>query len=312
MKKFILSLALFAVIFGGIDQLFSIVENRAPEVANDQRLQSILEGNTNYDLLIFGSSRGTYSYSTRDIEQQTGLNSFNLSYDGSSIEFSLFLLELVVKYNRNPQFIILTVDPWMFDKTINIEGYRIDVLTPLTKYPECLEKLIEKGLKDKVLSEIFYMHKISITTFALNKPPIKPIVKEYGTDFLISQNDWVDSLTFNDLDYDNNKPPDNKTNYIKFLEICNKNAIKLILVYPPMFENVNKPAISKIGNYTPKDTPIFIYDTLNTNYKDKNYFRDKVHLNKKGASVFSQEIIKHIKQNYNSTEKETSGNGKAK
>jgi hypothetical protein len=65
--------------------------------------------------------------------------------------------------NKKPNLLILAVDnPAELEETPSIR-FRFDRLYPLVKYPEIRNTLIEKGEKNKILSELFVIHQLSIS-----------------------------------------------------------------------------------------------------------------------------------------------------
>ena len=57
MKKFAAKLLLFAVIFLIYDKLFIIVVNRSAETEVDKRLEYLVNGDINKDIIVIGSSK---------------------------------------------------------------------------------------------------------------------------------------------------------------------------------------------------------------------------------------------------------------
>src|SRR5688572_29021938 len=113
MKKFIGTLALFGIIFFVYDKLFLPVRNQAPASEADKRLEYVIKGVMNKDIVVIGSSRGARDILAERIEDSTGYTSYNLSYPGSDVEFHAFLLESIVTFNKAPKLVLLAIDdPW--------------------------------------------------------------------------------------------------------------------------------------------------------------------------------------------------------
>jgi hypothetical protein len=101
MKKFIFNFLLFIIVFFIFDKIFFIFIYFAPNNKVDKRLELVINGGINKDCIIFGSSRGARNIIAKQIEKETGLSSYNLSYPGSDIEFHEFLLRSFLKFNKN-------------------------------------------------------------------------------------------------------------------------------------------------------------------------------------------------------------------
>ncbi|GAL81825.1 hypothetical protein JCM19274_384 [Algibacter lectus] len=98
--------------------------------------------------------------------------------------------------------------------------------------------------------------------------------------------------------YDNERVVYSKTveaqNYLDAFKniqlICKENGIDLIFVFPPNFQVFNSSFYDRFNKLVNRENKIFVYDTLNTVYKDKNYFYDGSHLTKGGAEIFTSEL----------------------
>lgn len=85
MKKFILNLFIFGAIFFLFDKIFLLLIGYVPRLEVDKRLEDLMNGNINKELVVLGSSRGARNVIAGQIEEKTGISSFNLSYPGGDI-----------------------------------------------------------------------------------------------------------------------------------------------------------------------------------------------------------------------------------
>lgn len=80
----------------------------------------------------------------------------------------------------------------------------------------------------------------------------------------------------------------------RIINLCIKNSIRLDLVISPVFElkATDKIIITEMKNYLLKYRSIRLsdYSTFTTTYGNPLLFKDNLHLNKRGASLFSEEI----------------------
>lgn len=67
----------------------------------------------------------------------------------------------------------------------------------------------------------------------------------------------------------------------------------MILAFPPQYKIINVSFVNRLKeSYQGK----YVYiDGQNNIFQDKNLFSDKAHLNKKGAVLFTKELIKELK-----------------
>ena len=112
MKKFLIRLVIFTVFFFLVDKLFIFVRNAGPQLEVDRRLEMILEGQINAEVLVFGSSRGARSVIAQRFIDSLGVSAYSLAYPGSDVTFHEYLLRqtLEVKGNKKPKTVILVVD----------------------------------------------------------------------------------------------------------------------------------------------------------------------------------------------------------
>ena len=100
----------------------------------DKRLEYLLEGKVNKDIIVLGSSRGAGNILAGQLEKGTGLTSYNLSYQGSNLVFHHFILKTLIKFNQVPKYILLSVDDSSQFVRVETLNYRKDVVLPLSKY----------------------------------------------------------------------------------------------------------------------------------------------------------------------------------
>lgn len=306
MKKFIYTLLLFIIVFFIFDKIFFLFLYIAPNINLDKRLELIINGEINKECIIIGSSRGARNIIAKQIEKETGLSTYNLSYPGSDIEFHEFLLRSLLKFNQKPKIVLLAVDdPSELLPSESIK-FRLDVLYPLVKYNYINNELIARGEKNN-LSKILYLSRINKSNFDLQKKRFSALdtIVDCGSMPISFQRE---NRTFL---YDNNNQCyyiknelRNKVNaFINFYQLCDKNDIKLYVVFSPNFQQHNFYFEKRIKELTKNNVGYFIYDFSNIIYKDKSYFYDELHLQTKGAIIFTDDLVKFLK-----TEKAHGGN----
>ena len=126
MKGFLIKIVLFALLIFLVDKVFIIIRNKAPEFDFDRRLEYVLKGEIKKDLIIIGSSRGTEDIATWLFEEKLAMDSYNLSYGGSEIEFQTFVLKQLLKNNKKPKLIIKIIDDDFELTPHDINKYRLD------------------------------------------------------------------------------------------------------------------------------------------------------------------------------------------
>ena len=295
MMKFAAKLLLFAVIFLIYDKIFIIVANRSAEVEVDKRLEYLVKGEINKDIIVIGSSRGARDIVAEQIENETGFSAYNLCYPGSNLEFHAFILRTLVEFNDLPQVVLLVVDDdteFLYDSTIT---FRKDRLYPLVKYPYIREELANLGDKDKYLSKFLILHQLNKANFDIRKKVFTPLdtIMNCGSMPISWQAKAKDRYFIAD---EREYNPDNEVieyvnSYKEIIKTCSLNKIRLVVVFPPLSRSHSKSFENRIKELSDGDIHFYIYNTENQIYRNKDYYQNGGHLMRKGAVVFTDEII---------------------
>ena len=106
MRSFLIKILAIVVLFFVIEKVLWFVMEYQPQKEYDNRLKLVLDGEMNKDIIVFGSSKGAADVLASQLEKETGLSSYNLSYLGSDITYHDFVLETLLRYNKSPKKII--------------------------------------------------------------------------------------------------------------------------------------------------------------------------------------------------------------
>jgi hypothetical protein len=296
MRLFFKHILLFAVLFFIIEKSAWFLLELAPDRQYDKRLENLINGKINKDLLIIGSSRGAGNILAGQLEKQTGLTSYNLSYQGSNVNFHEFILKTALKFNEKPKKVLLAIDnPTQFVGDISIR-YRVDVLQPLTKYNYINKTLVEEKVNNK-LSYAFCLARLNKNHFRFKNreaPTINPL-DSFGTMPLIKRKNL--NLVYNDnvLAYSKDLEEESRLKAFKNIQsICLENNIELIYVFSPNFKAFNTSFFKRFKELVPNNHKIIVFNQDNKVYRDQDYFYDYAHLLKNGAEIFTSEISDFI------------------
>ncbi|WP_157492589.1 hypothetical protein [Flavobacterium sp. TAB 87] len=302
MKNFIKKLLLFLLLFFLVDKLFYWKVKTLPYREFDKRLERIMEGKMNKDILIFGSSRAQHNLYSDAMQDSLKMSTFNLGYRGCNINFQLFILKSVLKYNKKPKIIVLTVDDFrefLPEKTLQ---FRYDKLYPLVKYQEITKELIcHKEISPFAVG----LYCARMNWEQLLEP--KSITKydnwtKAGTIILDFTADDFDKKYKKTKEYDVEKElPDRLSAFKEFQNICKKEHIRLFVLVPPNYQIQNNVFIKRVNDLLVDKNTVF-YSKIHPSFIDANYFSDASHLNKKGAILYTDEIIYLLKNQLNTNE----------
>lgn len=296
MKRFLIHILSFAILFFIGEKLSYFFLIQAPKREYDKRLEKIIKGEINKDLVVLGSSRGAGNVLAGQIEKETGLTAYNLSYQGSNVIFHQFILKTLLDYNSKPKTILLVVDnPYEFVEEESL-GFRYDKLYPLTKYSYINNILIKNG-EHSSISKFLFLERLHSCHSKLKKekaPDENPIDASGSMPLLISNKKLPDYLMVEE-NYKTDCELEDRLNAFRNIQnICREKNIELVFVVSPNYKTLNIDFIARFKKLMLPENKIKVYDTENSIYKDSSYFYDVSHLNKKGAEIFTKELIQFI------------------
>jgi hypothetical protein len=282
-----------------VDKLLYWKIQNMPDREVDKRLELILEGKMDKEILIFGSSRAQHNLYADIIQDSLKQSAFNLGYRGCNIDFQVFLLKTLLKHNKKPKIIILTVDDdreFLKEKTLQ---FRYDKLYSLVKYQEITNELIFRK---------------EISPFAVGLFSARIGWEQFLKPKAITRyENWTKGgtvlLDFTAADFDKKIKQSKKYNqklelaerlaaFAEFQSFCKKENIQLYVVVPPNFAMRNEVFINRVkGLLVDKKTEF--YSENSPLFKDSNYFSDPSHLNKVGAIEYTNQIINKLKVKLN-------------
>jgi hypothetical protein len=301
MKKFALKLLLFLLIFLAYDKLFLLVANRSADVEVDKRLEYLLKGEINKDLVLIGSSRGSRDIMANQIEEHTGLSTYNLCYPGSDVVFHDFIMQTLLEFNEAPALMVLVVD----DSEAFVDGgarilFRRDRLYPLVKYPYVWKEMAKRGYLDKDLAGLVVLQRLNKYNFDLRQKSFTPIdtIIDCGSMPVSWQQkglDWEYSTLERSypLDLEIQEKVEAFQNMIR---TCEEKDIQLLILFPPNFRTHSQAFEDRVRFLGGQHPHFRLYDTENPAYRDKEYYYDTNHLMRNGADIYTEEVIAYINE----------------
>ncbi len=297
MKRFLKIGILFFTLFFILEKGTYYLLDKAPKREYDKRLDLVLRGQMNKDLIVLGSSRGGSNIIAKQIQEKTGLEAYNLSYQGANVIFQDFVFKTLLKFNKPPKKVVLAIDnPYEFKNEPSLQ-FRLDQLHPLSKYNYINNALINHG-EQNILSKLFCLARVSKLTFNKVKEPLlnpfescgsRPIIKKTKKDIIYKEgslNYLIEDESLKHL-----------AAFKNIQTLCKANNIELIFLFSPNYHAFNSKFKNRFSELLLPENKILIYDSLNPIYKNKDYFYDISHLNKKGAKIFTLEIADFINAN---------------
>lgn len=297
MKKVIIGVFTFLFSLILIDFAFSMLMRKGLAVLSyDNRLR-ILKEEENKEIVIMGSSRGARNLDAKELEKLTKKSCYNLGFPGSDLTFHLFLLKYLIKINKVPKTIVLTLDGYSTLCETSSLTFRTDELFSYTDDDYIYERVNHEMKISESFAGVF-----NSTRYKLAYPKLffrKKFISSYDT--LDSHGNMLLSFyspKYSKMSFEvkvnsdtNPKLSDNKLKAFKeLISLSEKHRIKIIPVITPIF-GIDEGANNFItGYFQSYNIPVVSYD-VDYWKKHKSFFSDPVHLTKDGAFFFSRELF---------------------
>jgi len=298
MKKFALRLLLFAAIFLIYDKLFIIVARRSAEAEVDKRLEYLVKGEINKDIIIAGSSTGSRDIIAKKVEKETGYSIYNLCFPGSGVEFHEFVMNTLLKFNEAPKLVLLMVDDDIELVHHAPLIFRKDRLYPLVQYPPIWKELARQENTAPYLSSFIMLQRLSKYNFDLRAKSFSPMDTVFACGSMpvsSKTDDRVLEYNADERNYTTDKElPEKVAAFEGIIETCQANNIRLVLVFPPIFSTHSESFEKRIRQLAGDRVAYYVYNRENLIYRDEDYFNDETHLMRDGALVFTDEIIQYL------------------
>ena len=264
----------------------------------------------NADLLIMGSSRAEFHISPKILDTVLTLNSYNLGLSAWHFDMQYARFKVYLQHNRKPKYIIHNVDVYGFSK-------RADV----ADYPQFLPYI-----HDTILQNVIRQHKVEFDVCQQNIPSLKYKNQQKlafeGFFGFVGLSNLYDTTSkykgYKGNDYAWNKDFESfkkrfpkgakyyfdrkiKRQFGEYLAFCQRENIKVILVYAPEFYEVqpyykNKSELINLCQESVEKYGCQFLDySKNPLCYNRTYFYNSQHLNRKGAELFSLDLGKKIK-----------------
>jgi hypothetical protein len=255
---------------------------------------------TKADLLIFGSSRANHHYQTDIFEKRLNLSCFNAGRDGSFMFYHYAVLEAVLK-RYSPKIIILDFNDGEFSK--NEDSYdRISSLLPYYKGHSEMRSIIELKSpyeKLKLLSKI-YPYNSSLLIIAGGNAIFSEKKREDINGYKPLTNVWDDSIKSENTPITYEIDSAKIKVYESFIKDCLNLKVKLYISCSPHFiRYTHKDYSIKLAEDIAKKYNVKFFDLLQDSVfiNNSKLFADPLHLNDKGARLFSINIVDSILAN---------------
>lgn len=267
----------------------------------------IYSGNINSELVIYGSSRAWVQFSPKIIEDSIHISAYNLGIDGHNFLMQYYRHQELLKFNKQPKYIILSVDIFTLQKKDELYNYQ-QFLPYLLWNKDAFQytsSYVGFSLFDYYIPLYRYIGEStaikaslrSLLNFKNSNPSriqgYRGIKKDWNSDLAKAKS----NTKYYQVNVDSNAI----RIFENFIIECNKKKINLLLVYAPEYiegqafvENRNE-IITIFEHFANKYNLEFINYSNDPLSSQKYLFYNSLHLNKQGAELFTNKLINDIK-----------------
>jgi hypothetical protein len=310
MKLFLIKTALFAglLIAAGFAMDFMITAGlKKSGYGEYQTWNDIFSSKINADVIITGSSRAWVHISPEILDSVLHVNSYNLGFNGQPFSTQYVRYKVFEKYNKKPRLIIQGGDNTTLYR--QKEAYEREYFLPYAH--EDLIKPELKNMRGFTECDLFFpsvryhtecdIIRLGVVEFLnIYHFPGERYKGYWGDD----QRKW-DGTRFEKILLGDSLVAHAEPEIVQlcdsFLNDCKEQGIQVILVFTPQYFKAteftkNKEDVLDIYRSFSKkyDIPFLDYSKDSLCY-DTTYFYNAMHLNKKGAELFSLKLANDIK-----------------
>jgi hypothetical protein len=264
----------------------------------------------NEDVIIMGSSRASHHYNATLLERETGLTAFNGGRDEMVISYIEIMLDQLYKRNK-PKFLILDITPHEISESHDIavinQRVSTNLLPFLYKYPQLANTIDFSDNHEVLKSKISHIYPYNSQIAAIlqnaytnfGHKTIKGYEPLYGN---LDPTHYTVSL------FGNGYPqqyPVYKRYEDKLKETLNEaknNGVKVIAIVSPFYFPLNNVDANNSYKrmkeiFAENNIPFYDFSADSTYLQNTFLFRDDVHLNDSGATIFSKQVSTIVKNN---------------
>ncbi len=293
MKKFLVNILVFFAIIAVIDFVVGHLGNYLTShvKSGDTKRTYDLAIKDCHDVLIFGSSRARHHYDAPFLSDKLCLDVYNAGYDGNGVVLAYGLLEMILE-RYEPKLILYDVEP-----SFDIDFYEADnnhkrYITRLKPYYK--HKAVGDIIADVSTEEWYKVHSgmmrynMSLLTMYLDN--FRPSL-DSGNGFSPLYGEYDREIKTNGIKSDLDQF---KLKYIENIIILAKSRhIPIVFVASPKYGKVSSEEIKPVIDICKNNNVLFLNyydDTVFMQHRE--WFKEPMHLNERGAKEFSSIIAK--------------------
>jgi hypothetical protein len=246
------------------------------------------------DIVILGDSRARHHYDSQMFMDTFHQSCENLGHDGSPI-YRQWLELLRASHNGKIKTVILDASPKPLSRLWMEEYY--DNLLPFYWSEDSIHRIIDKETKNGKFSNLLYA-----SSFVQYNSKLHHVFESF-IPRSVSTKHGFDPLPYTGNAYEQSSAvpeifiTQNGVSYVdRIVEWCKKNDVRLLMVTSPYIGD-HFEFVRLISDYCKNKNVTYLDYSSSKRYVDDMYlWKDEAHLNEKGAEMFSEELVRHLKR----------------
>jgi hypothetical protein len=313
MRSFLIKVSCFSsiiiLLFGSLELIVTQGLKKSTD-SNFVDWNHLFEGKINADIIINGSSKALVQVSTIIIDSLLNVNSYNLGINGHDFYLQNSKYSAYSEYNTPPKLIVQVIGNGTLKKREDL--YQLEQFLPYIDNPT-----INKVTQDYIGLTTFDYYLPFVRYFGNKKTIKEGFLSFFNASTTNNKVSKYKGYRPNELDWDGSferfikYSPNGRTIALtdssiqlfkQFISQQKKKEIPIVLVYPPTYRKSqqytnNRAEIMALYNSIAQkyNVPLLDYSQEPLT-KEKSYFYNSQHLNKKGAEIFSRKLAADLKQ----------------
>lgn len=302
MKRFICNILLFMLPSMSFLAIIDYFYSKAAAKSNVDEIEAwydLMHGQIDADVLVMGNSRACFHVNPLILDSILGISTYNIGMDGSWFNRQIHKYNMFRKYNRKPRLIIQTIDhmsfkyaygylmeqffPYFWNKAMRDEVLVHEPLSPWEKYVP-MYRYYRRYDCEKIYNLLdSTCHKLTKGYRGVEQPWDGAGFRKLSS-VVFEVNDTTVKM------FDN------------YLAKVKNDGIKMVFVYTPHYIELNEKMENleemhaTYKRFADKyDIPILDYRGMEI-CSDTTFFYNVMHLNKKGAEIFSDSLGRDLKR----------------
>jgi hypothetical protein len=267
----------------------------------------IVQGKINAEIVICGSSRALTHYDPRIIEHITGSRTFNIGLNGSQTDMQLARLKAYLKHNQKPKLLVQNLDLYSF-----VTSH--EIYDPAQYIPYLHEESIYAGVR-RVYRDAWKWKYLPLYGYAVEDMRFNWMTGLKALAGIQPREDHLNGYRPRDTgwtgDFEKfraNNPEgivvemeaQGVRDFEELLGLCAQQAIPVLVVYSPEYYEMQAIERNRNEIFAKANELISRFSFPLWNYSDSAICRDRSnfynsqHLNRNGASAFSNEFAERL------------------